>query len=282
VDSPRLRAFFCLFFSLFSLLPVSSSDSDLQDSEQSGAWVYGISLFEGKNLSPTYVYLTRSIPLGLAASLRGLPRRSLSEEELRVRGESAAEKLRAEKRKELAGLLIKRDEFFFAGDPDGKKRTDLDKQIRELEAFFNDPGSAKESGFPAGFSETIPVSLAKENAGGILLDAKDLSVWDAAEIFGVDLLFSGLVEEVEGFLYLEVTASHRALRRSLPVYRKGFTAGNLSAVIDELTQAAARVVLGREYASYRIGFAAEGIDLHRRGEPRKRERIRTLSVSRRS
>ncbi len=235
---------YSLCVSLFFLVCSSSF------SEENGAWICGVARFEGRNLSPEYTYLTRSIPLELCISLQQLPVRTLSAEEAHARAIQTHEELLSERREKLSQLLDRRDELFFSRDENEAERAELDRQIEEMNESID--RLAEEVPSAPSLPLKLPVQLSETNRSGFLLEIGSLPAQKALDAFHLDLLFTGLVEEVEGFFYVELYATERMHSSDLPVYRKGFSIGNLSLVAEELNRAAVRAALGRDFSSLRI------------------------------
>lgn len=239
----------------------------LSFSEENDAWICGVAQFEGRNLSPEYTYLTRSIPLGLCISLQQIPVRTLTAEEAHAKAIQTHEKLLSQRREKLSQLLDRRDELFFSRDEKEAERAELDRQIEDMKESIDQLAEAipPDPSLPL----KLPVQLSETNRFGFLHEIGSLPAQKALDTFHLDLLLTGLVEEVEGFFYVELYATERLHSSDLPVYRKGFSIGNLSFVAEELNRASVRVALGRDFSSLSIVAsplsAAIFVDGERRG-----------------
>ena len=232
-------------------MPFKSFCKDMQD-YGFGTFIFGVTSLEAKNLSSSNSYLAVSIPLGIIQSVKNIRFRTLSATEQYAILKDNLERNKLEKKKQLSSVIAKRDELIFSGDPGGKKKSDLDIQIDGIRKDLDELEASKLESSVKEHGRVVEARLAKENTAGMLIKPVSASVSGTADRENVDLLLSGTLEEIEGALFIEVFAFNRKLESRTAVYRKGFFPDSLSSVMEELSRAAAREVLGRDYSSLAV------------------------------
>jgi len=216
-------------------------------------WTVGVATFSGKGLSPENRYLVHSLPLGLRERLVSIGRHFFVEGERRGYQEAVIRRASRRQGQQLEALRRERDELFFQEQDEqalAQKQKALDGRIRQaVEAL-----TLLQSLDPAGirFPEKKEIRFATGGREEVLLPAPAHSALREARSAAVNLLVWGGLEEVQGYLYLEVRAVDAALQQEVFSFRDAATREELPAVLEPALAALERLLWGRDWASVAV------------------------------
>ena len=240
---------------LFLLLTVTSlSAQDISLIDQREHWSVGVAAFQGKNLSPENEYLTRSFPLLLRERLEAIPEHYLSEAEARAYRRQI---LRAEQQRLAAAVDADRrarDELFFTSEAD--KAAVYEERIAETLDALNALRETDPEGIAIRPSK--PLRIVSGADGQLVIDKGLLSPSRLAKQQDLDALLWGRFEEVQGFLYFEVTLFNAVLGEPEFTYSDAAAPVELYELSDELIAELATVLWGRDWSSLAVQTVPPG------------------------
>jgi hypothetical protein len=243
-----MKTLLLLLLAAASSLPVSAQGFDLSD--QRSTWSIGIAAFEGKNLSPENIYLTRSFPLLLRERLEGIPEHYFSAAEVRAYRRQIIQRERKRLVEAIASDRRARDELFFTSPSAAQKAADYEERIEtNLQAVRNlsevDPESIA-------FPRSKPIEFISGADGELVFDKEVLSPFQLAKQQDLDVLIWGRFEEVEGFLYFEITVFHAVLEEPVYTHSDAGAAVELYDLFDEPGVEIATILWGRDWSSLSV------------------------------
>jgi len=230
-----------------------ASDPPAGLADDEADWVLGFAAFRGRDLSPENLHLLHSIPLLLQRGLTSVGvhyftaeeklgyRKAVIQRALRKRA-AALETLRRER----DALLFKESDPAVRESKTGQYDLKIREAVEELNRLAALPPEAVE------FPDSKPIRLAAGDRDEALLAAPLFSPLQAALQKSVNRLVWGRVEEVQGFLYLEVHALDAALQRDTFTYNDALARDELGAAIEQLVEGLKRDVWGRDWASLAV------------------------------
>jgi len=227
--------------------PAAPARPDDLPKDSSALWRVGISVFTSDGLSADNEYLPFSLPLLLKNELSGLTLHAYSEEQVALARRSlvAAEVTSAEK--SLTAARKDRDGLLFNQVPHGNASwTSADKRVVAAEARLEflravDPARIR-------VADSKPVSIVEGSGAGKLLDAPDVPPGVYCARQGLDLLIGGSVDEVQGYLLLDVWAFEPLSGTKIFSARNAAPRDELYASIPVFGREIARTILGRPWA----------------------------------
>ena len=256
-------------------LPAQSGDSipaDWIPRDPETHWTIAVAGFQAIGLSPDNLYLTHSLPLLLRERLSGIRFRYFTAEE---RSGYRQWILRQEQRRLGQGLQLlrrERDALFFRGLGPAERSERLatyDRRIEESTARLSaltamDPALIE---FPESKDIRFKEPTAAPSAAGLtadpsLLEAPGLSPLRIARQEQVNLLIWGSLEEIQGYLFLEVRALDAHLGREVYFYSD---AAQPAELYDGLAAAAtelSRTIRGRESAALAVETTPAGAQVY--------------------
>jgi len=245
-------------------------------------WTVAFARFQGVNLSSENLYLTHSLPLLLRESLSGAHTHFFGTEERRGYQEWILRQERRRLGQTLQSLRQERDALFFqalSATERSEKLAAYDEKLAATVERVNtvrgmDPGLIE-------FPERKPIlfrgARARIAEGGFrgdagapaaaagLIEAAVLSPLRIAREEGVNLLIWGSLEEVQGYLYLEVRALDAHLGREVFFYSDAAEPEELYAGLEEATADLSRLLWGRGRASLAVETAPVGAQVYVEG-----------------
>jgi hypothetical protein len=234
--------------------PVSAQKPALADPRPD--WAIGVAAFEGRDLSPENVYLTRSFPLLLRERLEAIPEHYFSEAEVRAYREHIIQEERKRLVKAVGADRRARDELFFTSDSPAREAAVYEQRIaanlqaiRELQDF--DP---EQIAFP----QSKPLRFVSGADGQLVFDREVLSPFQLAKQQDLDVLLWGRFEEVQGFIYFEISLFSAALGEPLFTYSDAVAPVELYELSEELIAELATVLWGRDWSSLTVQTVPEG------------------------
>jgi len=218
------------------------------------SWRVGICAFSSDGLSADNTYLPYSLPLLLKNEVSGLARHAYQEEErdLVRRSLIASEVAAAEK--SLTSARKDRDGLLFNREPEGSAAwTAAEKRIDAVEARLDflralDPARVR-------VADSKAVSIVEGSGAGKLLAVPDVPPEAYSAQQGLDLLVGGSVQEVQGYLLLDVWAFDPLAGRKVFSSRNAASRDELYASIPVFAREIARTILGRPWAL--VAFAPD-------------------------
>jgi len=235
-------------------IPVSAQEINLAD--QRSNWSIGVAAFEGRNLSPENVYLTRSFPLLLRERLEAIPEHYFNEAEVRAYRKRIILNERQRLAKAVSADRRARDELFFITDSVQEKEAVYEQRITANLASIRklrelDPESIA-------FPRSKPLRFISGADGQLVFDKEVLSPFQLAKQQDLDVLLWGRFEEVQGFLYFEITLFNAILGEPVFTYSDATPPAELYERFDELIVELATVLWGRDWSSLTVQTVPPG------------------------
>jgi hypothetical protein len=234
--------------------PVWAQESTLAD--QRPDWAIGVAAFEGKDLSPENVYLTRSFPLLLRERLEAIPEHYFSEAEVQAYRRHIIQEERNRLVKEVGADRRARDELFFTNDSPAAQAAVYEQRIadnlqaiRELQEL--DPEQIV-------FPPSKPLRFVSGADGQLVFDREVLSPIQLAKQQDLDVLLWGRFQEVQGFIYFEISLFSAVLGEPVFTYNDAASAVELYELSDQLIVELATVLWGRDWSSLTVQTVPEG------------------------
>ncbi len=216
-------------------------------------WIVGISAFQGSNLAEEDRYLTHSVPMLLKENLESIPSHFFAVEEKNEYQKAVIRKETHRLVLELGSLRKEKDELIFddlKSQIMESKLKSYEERIREKIEHINALKLFKPAEID--FPEIKPVVVKSGLQTDQLLDAPVFSPLRLARQEEVNLLIWGRLEEIQGYLYLEVRAVDSTMEREVFSYHDAVHKEDLSNALEGLYEGLARVIWGRDWASLHI------------------------------
>jgi hypothetical protein len=234
--------------------PAAPARPDDLPKDLSTTWRVGICAFSSAGLSTDNTYLPYSLPLLLKNELSGLSEHRYQDPEIDLARRSIISAETAAAEKSLTAARKDRDNLLFNETTPGSTAwTAADKRIADVEtrlAFLR----ALEPDLIS-VSDRKPVAVVEGSGAGKLLAVPDVPPSVACAQLGLDLLVGGSVEEVQGYLLLDVWAFDPLTGRNIFTTRNAASRDELYASIPVFGREIARTILGRPWAQ--VAFAPD-------------------------
>jgi hypothetical protein len=230
---------------LLTVAPLSANDIRLIDDRE--YWSVGIAAFEGRNLSQENEYLTRSFPLLLRERLEAIPEHYFGEAEMRAYRRQIVQRERQRLIEAVARDRRARDELFFTSDSAEAKAAEYERRIDANLAALQDLRELDPETIAIPGSK--PIRFVSGADGQLVFDKEVLSPFQLARKQDLDALIWGRFEEVQGFLYFEVSLFDAALGEPVYTYSDASAASELYDQFDELAVELATSLWGRDWSS---------------------------------
>lgn len=229
-----------------SVLVVSQEGFSLDDPRE--YWSVGVAAFEAKNLSPDNMYLTHSFPLLLRERLEAIPSHYFSEAEVRAYRRDIVRMEQQRLVKAVASDRRVRDELFFSSQMDSlpvyEQRIAANLEaIQELQEL--DPGQIP-------FPESRPLRFVSAADGQLIFDKPVRSPLQLSREEGLDVLIWGGFEEIQDFLYFELTIYDAVQAKPLFSYSDAAIPMELYDLVDPLISELASILWGRDWSSLQV------------------------------
>jgi hypothetical protein len=215
--------------------------------ETSQNWTVGIAQFQTVNVSRENLYLASSFPLQLRERLIGYKTHRLSDEAIAAQKSAI---VNAELKKEIDNLLTMqktRDEALFNETKDYLKAKINDDylktsaQTRARIAFLRGLDPTK--------IEVNPVrNIVLKDNNGQLFPSPPFSALRYCDEIGVNALFWGTVEEIQGYLYCEMYLFDRTLEKNIFAFKEAGKPQELFASLEKAVPDLVTAVLGRDWS----------------------------------
>ncbi len=235
-------------FFVLSLIRVNCEETQTLPADKDANWIVGFTALEGVHLSMENIYLVHSIPLIFKEKIQSVRTHTFKPEEITeyrrfvIRNELTASI------QELISLQKQRDQELFKREKTYEREkavAGFEKQIEEKKERITYLRNLDPSAIV--FPDTKPI-LYKDNEGR-LFDPPQFSALRYAEEKGVHVLIWGRLEEVQGFLYLEIYVFDRVLQKNIFTYKEGGSREDLYKYFDDAEKQLITVLLGREWAA---------------------------------
>jgi hypothetical protein len=248
-----MKATLLLFFAV-SAVVLPAQEFDLTDPRTH--WSVGVSAFEAVNLSPENSYLTRSFPLLLRERLEAIPEHYFSVNEIQAYREEIVHQERQRLIRAVRADRRARDDLFFDSGSPGDEAGEYDQRIDDYLAAIGRLEQLDREGIE--FPRSKPLRFVSGAEGELVFDRDILSPYQLARQQELDALLWGRFEEVQGFLYFEVTMIHAVLGETMFTYSDAGTAVELYDLFDELIAGLATVLWGRDWSSLTVQTVPPG------------------------
>ena len=238
--------------------PINPTKPDLSLPKDTAAqWQIGICVFSSDGLSPDNAYLAYSLPLLLKDEVSGFGIHTYQAEE----GERARKALISREiavcEKSLTSVRKERDALLFNQVPaEATARSSVETRLAATMARLDFLRTLSPSRIDA--VERKPVVIKEGTGAGKLLEppAVPPEIYCAQQ--GIDLLIGGTIQEVQGYLLLDVWAFDSLNRARVFSTRNAAAREELSASLQGFGAEIARTILGRPWS--RVAFTPDPPD----------------------
>jgi hypothetical protein len=215
--------------------------------DTSTQWQVGIAVFSSDGLSPDNTYLAYSLPLLLKDEVSGLGIHSYQQEEVDLARKALISREIAVSEKSITITRKERDALLFNEVPEGAvARSSVEARLSaaaaRLEFLRTLPPVRIE------IAGQKPVTIREGTGAGKLLETPTVppDVYCAQQ--GIDLLIGGSLQEVQGYLLLDVWAFDRLKGSKIFSSRNAASRDELYASLSGFGREIARTILGRPWA----------------------------------
>jgi hypothetical protein len=235
---------------LLAAVPITVCPQDSIPVDDREYWTVGVAAFEGRALSQENLYLTQSFPLLIRERLEVIPTHFFSDAEakayrrriIRREQQRLAELISADRRA--------RDELFFTPGKREDKVVFYEDRIAANLIALNDLRELNPEAIV--LPESKPLRFASGANGRLIFDQPVRSPLQLARQENLDSLLWGRFEEIQGYIYLEVSFFDAALGEEVFFYSDSVLPTELYGISDELTGELASILWGRAWASLRV------------------------------
>jgi hypothetical protein len=210
-------------------------------------WVVGFSVFEAAGLSPENAYLAYSIPLLLRDELSGLDSHAYADDERELARKSIVAREISAVEKSITTLRQQRDSMFFGDTPPTAAALQAVDDRVSAAAGRRDFLRSLDQSLVALPSEK-PIAFKDGTGSGKLLDLLQVPAAVYCARQGIDLLVGGSVQEVQGYLLVNIwvfDSVRDAMTRSA---REAAHRDELYATVPSLGTELAGILLGRQWS----------------------------------
>ncbi|MBN1412739.1 MAG: PEGA domain-containing protein [Spirochaetales bacterium] len=214
-------------------------------------YVVAITEFKDINLETENKYLVYSLPLQIKESIESIKSHSIKPEYLRDYRRQVLEQELEKYKTQLEQLQKQRDELLFnmknsenleklVEDFDKKsKYTELMETIDEIRKYDKDKIE---------FPENLDIIYKIPEKGGALIKPPQFSAFQFCRREKIDLLIYGSLEEVQGFIFIQIFAYEAALEKEIFKYTNTVTPDEMYSFIDEIADKLAPAILGQDWS----------------------------------
>jgi hypothetical protein len=242
------RFFYMAFFFIVTLYSLFCEETQSVPEDKDAHWIVGFSALEGIHLSVENEYLVHSIPLMFREKLISVKKHYFKSEEIIEHQKSIIKLELAVSIQKLIDLQKQRDRELFLDKKEYEKQKAvevLDEQIEEAKEKINFLRNLKPE--QISFPDEKPIVFKDE--GGKLYDAPKFSELQYAEEKKLHVLIWGSLEEVQGYLYLEINVFDRIFEKNIYTYREGGSREDLYGYFPDAIKEMTSVLLGRAWSS---------------------------------
>jgi hypothetical protein len=228
--------------------PASATKPDLSlPKDTADKWLVGITVFSTAGLSPDNAYLAYSLPLLLKDEVSGFAVHAYGQEEAELSRKGLISREIAVSEKSVTGVRKERDALLFNEIPEGAPaRTQAEGRLTAALARLDFLRSLSSSRIDVGKEK--PVAFKEGSGAGKLLETPSVppAVYCAQQ--GIDLLIGGTIQEVQGYLVLDVWAFDQLSRSMVFTSRNAARREELSASLQGFGKQIAGTILGRPWS----------------------------------
>jgi len=215
--------------------------------DTSTQWQVGITVFSTAGLSQDNSYLAYSLPLLLKNQVSGLALHTYQQEERELAAKALIDREIAVAEKAVTDARKDRDALLFNQVPAGAAaRTPVEARLTAASARLDFLRSLQPSLVEAAAEK--PVSFKEGTGAGALLEVPAVPSGIYCAQAGIDLLVGGSIQEVEGYLLLDIWVFDRLAGTNVFSYRNAATRDELYASLPTFGREIARTVLGRPWS----------------------------------
>jgi hypothetical protein len=225
--------------------------------DAAAAWQIGIAVFSSDNLSPDNTYLAYSLPLLIRDEVDGFSVHTYQEEEKDLLRKALIAREITVSEKSLSNVRKEHDDLLFNEVPEGAAaRTSVQARLAAAAARLDFLRTLPPQRIEVAAEK--PVKMKEGTGPGKLLEtpAVPAEVYCAQQ--GIDLLIGGTIQEVKGYLLLDVWAYDPLRRAQIFSSRNASTREELSGSLQGFGRQVARAILGRPWSL--VAFAPDPPD----------------------
>ena len=216
--------------------------------DTSTQWRVGITVFSAAGLSQDNSYLAYSLPLLLKNEVNGLALHTYGKEERDLAAKSMITREIAVAEKAMTDARKDRDALLFNEVPEGAAaRTPIEARLTAASARLDFLRSLPTGDIVFTVTEK-PVTFKEGTGAGALLETPAVPPEIYCAQLGIDLLIGGSIQEVQGYLLLDVWMFDRLAGTKVFSARNAATRDELYASLPSLGREIALTVLGRPWS----------------------------------
>jgi hypothetical protein len=215
--------------------------------DASKEWLVGIAVFSANGLSPENAYLSYSLPLLIKNEVNGLDTHAYQDDEADLTRKAIITREITVSRKAVTSVKKEQDALLF------NEVSETDPARSAVAARLSAAAARLaflESLEPARIELTLekPVTFKEGTGAGKLLAAPNVppAVYCAQQ--GIDLLVGGSIQEVQGYLLLDVWAFDPLTGSNVFSFRNAASRDELYAALPGFGREVARTILGRAWS----------------------------------
>jgi hypothetical protein len=215
--------------------------------DTSTQWQVGITVFSTVGLSPDNSYLAYSLPLLLKNQVSGLVVHTYQQEERDHAATAVISREIAAAEKAVTDARKDRDALLFNQVPVGAAaRTPVEARLTAVLARLDFLRSLQPNLVEAAVEK--PVTFKEGTGAGALLEAPAVPPEIYCAQSGIDLLIGGSIQEVQGYLLVDIWVFDRLAGTNVFSYRNASTREELYASLPIFGREIARTILGRPWS----------------------------------
>ena len=228
--------------------------------DTSDTWKVGVTELLGKNLSPENSYLSFSISQIILETVSQCETHRFSANESAAYRKKLIDDRKFEIKKEIDTLITSLDNTFF--DPENKREeiVRLQKRLEQKKDELEFIESIYYEDFEVKEEKTVHIVTTEEEGG--LFPYPVVSPEHTAERDSLQLLLYGVVEEIEGYLFLEIKAWNTNLEEEVFEYQDGFSKEKKKKKAKLVGEKLLEVVLGQEWAMLTVNTVPDSGDIY--------------------
>ena len=235
---------------LFAAVPITVCPQDNIPVDDREYWTVGVAAFEGKTLSQENLYLRQSFPLLIRERLEMIPTHFFSD----VEAKGHRRRIIRREQRRLAELISAdrraRDELFFTPGKGEDEVVFYEDRIAANLLALNDLRELNPETIALPESKSLRFALGAN--GRLIFDRPVRSPLQLTRQENLDSLLWGRFEEIQGYIYFEVSFFDAALREDVFTYSDAVLPTELYEISDKLTGELASILWGRDWTSLRV------------------------------
>jgi hypothetical protein len=213
-------------------------------------WSVAFSTFEGINLSPENDHLVKSVPFLIKGELESIDKHYFDDRsKSSYRKALVYDKLR-EQYTALKQSQKTRDDLVFDNmlpDAREKKITEIELAISKITTTIS--ALTQYDASTIAFPDSLPVQIISGEKDDVLLEAPKYSALQFAIDKKINLLVRGRIEEIQGYIKLDIEALDRAEEADIYSFNMVVAPDELSTAIEKAKEGIAGAILGTEWGT---------------------------------